>query len=198
MVIRDFRDARIAAGLSREEIARVVGVSPSAVARFERGQLADIGIERLCRLAASVGLEVGVRLFPDGDPIRDAGQVRLLERLRARLPASIRWRVEVPIIGRQDRRAWDAIIDGHGCTDGVEAETRIADLQAAERRIALKARDDPTIEHVVVLVSDTRSNRHALALARESLRAQYPLDTRAAMASLAGGHCPGANAIVVL
>ncbi len=176
----------------------MVGVSPSAVARFERGQLADIGIERLCRLAASVGLELSVRLFPDGDPIRDAGQVRLLERLRVRLPVSVRWRVEVPIIGRQDRRAWDAVIDGHACIDAVEAETRIADLQAAERRIALKARDDPTIRHLVLLLSDTRANRHALALARESLRAQYPLDTRAAMAGLSVGHCPGANAIVVL
>jgi len=197
-VIADFRHARIAAGISREEVARVVGVSASAIARFERGDLDDIGIERLCRLSASVGLETSVRLFPDGDPIRDAGQVRLLERLRVRLPPSLRWRVEVPLFGRVDRRAWDAIVDGHGCVDAVEGETRIGDLQVAERRIGLKVRDDPTIGHVIVLLADTRSNRRALALGRESLRSQYPLDTRAAMASLAIGLCPGANAIVVL
>ncbi len=197
-VIRDVHEARLAAGISREDLARAVGMSASAIARFERRELADIGIEQLCRLSAGVGLEAAVRLFPDGDPIRDAGQVRLLDRLRLRLPAALRWRVEVPLFGRADRRAWDAVLDGHGCADSVEAEARVADLQATERRVGLKARDDPTIGHVILLIADTRSNRHALALGRESLRSQYPLDTRAAMASLAAGRCPGANAIVIL
>ena len=197
-ILADFHEARLASGLSRADVGRAVGISASAIAQFERGELDDIGIEQLCRLSAGVGLETSVRLFPDGDPIRDAPQARLLERMRLRLPAGMRWRVEVPIFGRSDRRAWDAVADGHGCVDAVEAESRVRDLQATVRRIALKARDDSTVGHVVVLIADTRANRQALALGREALRAEFPLATRAAMANLSAGRCPGANAIVVL
>jgi transcriptional regulator with XRE-family HTH domain len=197
-VIEDIRSARLASGVSRGELGRAVGLSESAIARFERGELQDIGIELVCRLAAGVGLDASVRLYSRDDPIRDAGQLRLLERLRLRLAPTVRWRVEVPLFGVDDRRAWDAVADGHGCVDAVEAETRLRDLQAAERRIGLKARDDATISHVMLLVADTRANRQALALGREALRVGYPLDTRAAMASLSAGRCPGANAILVL
>lgn len=197
-ILADVHDARLASGLSREDIARVVGISASAIARFERGELDDIGIQQLCRLSAALGLETSVRLYPDGDAVRDAPQSRLLERMHVRLPTVMRWRLEVPIFGRTDRRAWDAVADGHGCVDAVEAETRVRDLQATERRIALKARDDSTVGHVILLVADTRTNRHALGLGREALRATYPIDTRAAMASLSAGRCPGSNAIVVL
>lgn len=197
-VAREIHEARRAAGISRAELGRAVGMSASAIARFERRQTVEIGLEQLCRLSAGVGLEASVRLYPSGDPIRDAGQIRLLDRLRGRLPGAIRWRVEVPIFGSADRRAWDAVIDGHGCVDAIEAETRLADLQSVERRLGLKARDDPTIGHVIVLVGDTRANRRALALGREALQAQYPLDTRAALAALAMSRCPGANAIIVL
>ena len=197
-ILADFHDARLASGLSREDLGSAIGISASAIARFERGELDDIGIQQLCRLSAGVGLETSVRLFPDGDAVRDAPQSRLLERMHVRLPATVRWRLEVPLFGRTDRRAWDAVADGYGCVDAVEAETRVRDLQASERRIALKARDDATVGHVILLVADTRANRHALALGRGALRAEFPLDTRAAMTSLSAGRCPGANAIVVL
>jgi transcriptional regulator with XRE-family HTH domain len=197
-VLAELREARLASGLSREALGQATGISASAIARFERGELQDVGVQLLCRLSAGVGLETSVRLFPDGDAVRDAPQSRLLGRMRARLPVGMRWRVEVPLFGRTDRRAWDAVLDGHGCVDAVEAETRIRDLQATTRRIALKSRDDATVGHVVLLMADTRANRHALALGREALRAEFPLDTRAAMANLSAGRCPGANAIVVL
>jgi DNA-binding XRE family transcriptional regulator len=197
--VRDeIRRARIAAGLSQDDVASAVGLSGSQVGRFERGELDDIGIEQLCRRGIAVGLVPSLRLYPHGDPVRDVAQVRLLARLRSRISPGLRWRVEVPLHGRHDPRAWDTVLDGSGCADAVEAETRIEDLQATERRSLLKLRDDSTIGHLILLVADTRANRRALDLGREMLRAQFPLDTRSALASLSAGRCPGANAIVIL
>ena len=130
--------------------------------------------------------------------VRDIAQVRLLDRIRVRLPQSIRWRTEVPLLGHADARAWDAILDGHGCRDAFEAETRLADLQATERRVMLKFRDDASVGHVILLVADTKANRRALAVGRGGLRGNFPLDTRAAMTALAAGRCPGGNAVVVV
>jgi len=104
----------------------------------------------------------------------------------------------VPLFGRRDPRAWDAVADGTGCADGIEAETRLSDLQATERRIMLKVRDDASIHHVLMLVADTRANRAALALGRETLRGNFPLDTREMLASLANGRCPGANGLIII
>ena len=195
---REFRLSRVAAGLSRREVARAAGISPSQVDRFEMGALEDIRLGQLCRLSVAVGLVPSLRFFPDADPVRDAGQVRVLERLRSRIPAALRLRAEVPLFGRTDRRAWDAVIDGADCIDAFEIETRLADVQAIQRRVMLKLRDDSAVRHAFLVVADTRSNRAALAVAREILRTDFPLDTRAVLASFAGGHCQGARGIVVL
>ena len=194
----EIRQARLAAGVSRSDVGRAVGISPSQVDRFERGVLKDVRVEQLCRLAVAVGLSPSLRCFPDGDPVRDAGQLHLFERLRARLPPAGRLRTEVPLHGRSDPRAWDAVQDGHGCVDAFEIETRLADVQATERRTMLKFRDDTTVQHVFLVVADTRANRAALAVGREALRGNFPLDTRAALAALGNGRCPGANGVIVL
>lgn len=196
--VAEIHGARMAAGLSQQALGAAVGLSASEIGRFERGDVQDVGIDRLCRLAAAAGLTVSLRLFPDGDPVRDAGQVRLLDRLRDRVPSAVRWRQEVSLFGRDDPRAWDAVIDGTGCADAVEAETRFVDTQATERRIALKLRDDASVTHVILLLADTRLNRNTLAAVRESLRATYPVDGRVALARIAEGRCPSGNAIVVL
>jgi len=194
----EFRSARVAAGISQRDAGSSVGLSRAQVGRFERAELADVGIERLCRLSAAVGLAVAMRLYPDGDAVRDVAHISLLGRLRALLPPTVRWRTEVPIRGSSDLRAWDAVIDGTGCVDAVEAETRLGDIQAMQRRVMRKLRDDPSIEHVILLIADTRHDRRALESAREALRGDFPLDTRQALARLRQGVCPSANAVVIL
>ena len=196
--IHEIRLARVAIGLSQDDLGRSVDISGSQVGRFERGELDDIGLEQLCRLSASVGLIPSLRLHPAGDPVRDVAQVRLLARVRRRLPPDARWRTEVPLHGRSDARAWDAVTESSACVDAFEAESRLGDLQAAERRIMLKLRDDPVIGHVFLVVAATRSNRQALALGRTALLGNFPLDTREALASLSRGRCPGANGLLVL
>jgi len=51
---------------------------------------------------------------------------------------------------------------------------------------------------LVLVVADTDHNGRVLRDAREVLRGNLPLDTRATMAALAIGRDPGANGIVVL
>jgi transcriptional regulator with XRE-family HTH domain len=195
---KEFRLARKASGLSRADAGRAVGVSASQVDRFERGQLQHVRVDQLRRLSLAVGLVPTVRFYPDADPVRDIAQIRLLGRVHDRLAATVRWRTEVPLVGVTDARAWDAVGDGHGCVDAFEAETRLADLQVIERRVLRKFRDDPTVQHVVLVVADTPANRRVLAIARDALKGNFPLDMRAALTNLSAGRCPGADAIVVI
>ena len=101
----------------------------------------------------------------------------------------------MPIPG--DRRAWDALVQLDGRRAGCEAETRLRDVQALERRLGLKRRDG-AVDVLILLVSDTASNRRALTLHRETLRSLLPLDGRAVLTALSGGQLPTGNGIVVL
>ena len=185
-------------GLSRRELAAAIGVSEGQVVRFEVGADRDVGIGRLTRLAAGVGLEVSLRFYPDGDAVRDAGSLRLEKRLRARLAPSLRWRSEVLVLGAADLRAWDGVVDGTGCVDAFELETRVGDVQATERRLHRKLRDDPSVRHLFLVIADTRHGRAVLADARERLRESFPLDTREVLAAFGTGRCPGASGIVII
>ena len=182
------------------DAATASGTSYSRLWRFERGLVDHVSVPELGAWLAVVGLELALRAFPAGDPIRDRAQLALLERLRARLHATLRWRTEVPLGIEGDLRAWDAEILGSApirWQARVEAETRIADGQALERRLNLKARDDPA-GHVILLVWDTRTNRAALRAIRDGMRDRYVLDTRAILKALAEGRDPGQSGIVVL
>ena len=172
-------------------------MSRSQLGRVERGELVRLTFEQACRAAAAVGLDLSVRTFPDGDPVRDAGQLRLLERFRSLLPVGATWRTEVPLPIPGDRRAWDATLQLLGRKAGCEAETKALDIQALERRLALKLRDGE-VDVLIVIVADTPANRRTLAMHREELRALLPLDTREILGSLRRGRVPGASGLVVL
>ena len=156
-----------------------------------------VSIEVLGRTCAVVGLDLVIRAYPNADPVRDASQVALLERLRRRLPPSSRWSIEVPLPIPGDLRAWDAVIGPATAPTAVEAETRLTDLQAIERRIGRKQRDGG-MPRVLIVVSDSMANRRALAVGREALRHDYPLDTREVMAALAEGRQLPANGIAII
>jgi len=195
-VLADIALARRSAGLSRSEVGRACGVSRSTFARIETGARSVTTLAELSCLGAAVGLEVRLRAYPAADAIRDVGQARLLERLRARLHATLRWRTEVPLGIEGDLRAWDAVIQGAGWWIGVEAETALDDIQAVERRLALKQRDGD-VDHVILLIADTRRNRRALAAAPASFGG-LPLRTREVLAALRDGRDPAQSGIVVL
>lgn len=88
------------------------------------------------------------------------------------------------------------MISGAGWQLAVEAGTVVEDVQSLERRLALKRRDGG-IEHVLVLLADTRRNRQAIAAAPSAF-ADLDRDVRAVLRSLAVGRDPGVDALVLL
>ena len=153
-------------------------------------------MRELAEVGGAVGLDVRLRSFPAGDPIRDAGQLQLLERLRQRLDPALSWQTEVPLPIPGNLRAWDALITGRGWRVAVEAETVLDDLQAVERRISLKRRDG-RMEHVILIVADTRRNRGVLAGAPQAMPS-FSRRARRVLGALRRGHDPRCSAIVVL
>ena len=180
------------------DVGQAVGMSRSQVGRLVRREIPDVTVKQICRLHAAVGLTDTMRAFPAGDPLRDAGQVRLLDQARRRVSSTIAWRVERGVDRIGDLRAWDVALDGHGCVDAIEAITRFGDAQAIQRRAMLKLRDDASVQHLFLVIADTRLNRAALAECREAMRTDLPLDTRAVLQALGEGRCPGASGIVIV
>jgi transcriptional regulator with XRE-family HTH domain len=196
----EHRIARLGAGLSVRDAAAASAASHQQLLRFERGELDRLSITELGAWCAVVGLDLALRAYPAGDPIRDRAQLALLDRLRARIHAELRWRTEVPLLIDGDLRAWDAEIRGREPRPWrarIEAETNITDGQALERRLTLKDRDDPD-GHLILLLSDTRANRDAIRVLRDGLRELLPLGTREILAALAAGRDPGGSGIVIL
>lgn len=196
-LMAEARAARLGAGLGQDDVATALGISRSQYSRLERGLSPDLSIDRAARLFAVLGQELSVRTFPAGDPIRDAAQTGLLERLHVRCHHSFRWRTEVPIPIPGDLRAWDATAVCPTCRIGVEAETRLRDIQALDRRLALKERDGG-MDRVVLLVLDSRSNRAVLRAHGHILATRFPVDGARALELLGAGVDPGGNALILL
>lgn len=185
----ELRTARHAAALSQADVALAAGISASQVRRIEQARIAGVSVRTMAILHAVLGLRLSVRGYPEGSPIRDAAQARLMARLRAELPDSVIFRTEVELGLPGDLRAWDGEIEAANGTCKLEAETVLYDLQAQERRIALKMADG-RVDRVILLVADTRHNRAVLREHREALAARFPLDTRTVLRELRSGRVP--------
>jgi transcriptional regulator with XRE-family HTH domain len=192
----EVRRGRRRAGISQTAIGRSAGISQSEIARIESGRSRALSIATAARVVAAVGLDLSVRAYPGGSPIRDVGQLKLLARLRGQVHSSLRWRTEVPIPIPGDQRAFDAVIDGGAVKVAVECVTRLEDVQAMERAINRKQLD-AGIPCLILVLAATRHNRAALAAA-PTLREAYPLTTRVILAGLRVGRLPSANGLVFL
>ena len=192
----ELRQGRIQAGLSLRRVGAAAGISHTQVLRIERGIAPHVDIDVLARLAEVIGHRLSLTIHPSGAPVRDAAHLALLSRFRARLHPSIAWRSEVPIPIAGDPRSADAVIDGEQVQALIEAETRLGDVQAIERRLAAKARD-LGLERIILVVLDSRHNREVIRATPE-LGHRFPIATRAALAALGGGRDPGGDCLVVL
>ncbi len=177
-------------------IGRAAGVSGSKVSRIERGRSPRVSVLDLARLLAVVGLELTARAYPGGQPVRDAAQMALLARFRARLHRRLRWATEVPLPRPGDPRAWDALVGGGSWRYGVEAETAPRDGQAIARRLGLKVRDGE-VTGVILVLPRSRRSREFLAAAGEYLQPAFPIDGVRAIELLAAGVDPGGSSIVL-
>ncbi len=194
---RDLRDARLGRGLTLAEVAREVGVSASTILRTEQGRAPGMKLPTLARQAAAVGMRLRVRVFPEGPPIRDAGQVALIRDFRARVPA-LRLRLEAPVTSLPtDLRAFDAVTRVEGTACAIEFFTRFHDTQAQLRGV-LKKQADAGIPRLIVVVRGSHANRRAVAAVADILADTLPLSTRAVLRALGEGRDPGANGLIFI
>lgn len=184
------------AGISQDQLGAAVGLSGSEVGRIERGEAPWLTIARSVSLLRALGLDVWLKTFPFGSPMRDRAHTALIERFLRRLPPSVTAHREWPIPIGGDHRALDLLLIGLPMRTGVEAETRLLDEQALLRELHDKQRDG-NLERMYLLVLKSRRNaealRHAPGLTRE-----LPLRTRTVLCALATGRDPGGNGIIIL
>jgi hypothetical protein len=165
---------------------------------MEREEIRDPTFTTVCRVARSLGLAPSIRFFPAGDPVRDAPQLALLRRFASVLGPPLRLQREVALPMDRDGRAWDGMIAGGDEPGFVEAESHLRDVQAFERRVALKIRDDPRARVVVLVLTRSAHHRSLLAAHRESLRAMFPLDGSAVLHALRSGQVPPLSGLVLI
>jgi DNA-binding XRE family transcriptional regulator len=72
-LVRELLTARLAAGLTQDDVANRMGTTKSAVSRLESGGPHSPSVATLERYALAVGCEVEIRLVPARDVIRVVG-----------------------------------------------------------------------------------------------------------------------------
>ena len=145
-----------------------------------------------------MGIDLSIRTFPAGSPLRDAAQLRVLGRVRESIGELWSWRTEVPVSSDQhDRRAFDAVLSRDRVRIGLEVITRLTDAQAQARTILLK-QETAGLECLVLVLAKTRNNTAVLASASPTLKPSFPTPPRVVLANLRAGHVPPANGIILV
>src|SRR5262245_59719931 len=107
---QELRTLRRESGLSQRQVAAAIGMDHAVVSRIETGVAAPATLDIYARLFAVLGGRLSVKVYPDGQPLRDEAHLRLIERLCCLLHAAIRIQREVPIGTFGDLRAWDLFL----------------------------------------------------------------------------------------
>jgi transcriptional regulator with XRE-family HTH domain len=194
--LQELRAARVTAGVALSEMAGELGCSPSLLWRIEAEQV-SLTIQRLAEMASILGMELSIGLHPIDDPIRDRGHQALIGRFRALLGAQWRVTAETPLPGIGDRRSWDLLLRVAAQRVGIEAETRIRDMQSLVRRIRQRERDGG-VDAIVLVLSDSAMNRRLVGELREVLGPAYATSPRLLLGALrAGAPLPGSGVVLV-
>jgi transcriptional regulator with XRE-family HTH domain len=194
----DVRRLREDAGVSQRALSRLTGIDQGELSRIEAG-LARPRVDTCSRLAAGLGSDLSMRLFPNtGPPIRDRHQARIVEALIAGLDR--RWRAWPEVGVRHPVRGWiDVVLADHGAsalaaTEVVSSIRRFEQLLrwSGAKADALASAPqwpfglvDPSVSRVLI-VRATAANRALLAGFRATVEAAYPADPWQAMHALTG------------
>lgn len=192
----ELRQGRLAAGLSQAAVARALGCAASTISRVERGLVRGASVEQLMRHAAVVGLVLRADVLPIGVPIRDAGQLRVVNRLEPNVGSPFVWILEM-LVGPHDLRAFDAGAIKPGCKIGFDVWSRVRDVQG-QARASQRKQLDAGVDRLILVFGDTWTNRHAVRNAGAALRRAFPLSSRQILSALRAGRDPGANGMVFI
>ena len=193
----EIRTLRLMAGLSQQVVADAVGISHAALSRIERARAPGTPIRTYARIMAVLGARLSCKVYPEGTPLRDQGHLRVMTRFRRLVPPSVPVRTEVLLGIPGDQRAWDLQLR---MTDGVlpaELETNLADIQALDRRLAVKMAD-AGVDRMLLVVADTKHNRRVLREFRSALAPRFPISQRVALAAIREGRMPPGSAILLV
>ena len=194
---RELIHARHKCGLSQAHVARALGVSRPLVAAWESGRRVPTPVQ-LYQWGAVLGLDVSIRAYPGGAPLRDSGQLRILARFKATVGDLRTWQTEVPVsLDPSDRRAFDAVLSRDLRRAAVEAVSRLGDAEGQVRPITLKQQASE-IPCVLLALADTRHNRLALIAGLSTIQPAFPCPARSALAALRRGDLPSGNAVLLV
>ena len=186
------------AGIRPAELARGSGVDPGFLCRIEQGA-GHPTLETYARLAATLGADLSVRLYPNTGPaIRDRHQARILEALLALLHP--RWRALPEIVVRRPSRGWiDAgLLDARSrVLVATEIQSELRRLEQLIRWSGEKAASLPSwdgwtqlgeapVVSQLLIVRDTRTTRAVAREFRRTLDAAFPAHPDDALAALTG------------
>jgi transcriptional regulator with XRE-family HTH domain len=188
---RELLAARAVSGLTQTKLALRAGVTQALISQIENGRTVP-SLQVMRRIAAAAGHDLVLRLYPaDGVRLRDSGQLRVADAIRA--AASSVWRVqlEVPVGAAPDRRAVDMLLEGPPGWIVVEVERALLDLQAQLRaaqlkRLAMAERTGRPV-HLVIAVPDTRRNRATVLSHQSLLVAALPVPSKTIWGCLRSG-----------
>jgi hypothetical protein len=145
----------------------------------------------------ALGHDLSMKYFPAGGGLRDVAHAKLITRFLALISQAIPRRLEVPVGGAGDLRAWDIVLHIGHIRIGVAAETRLRDFQALLRREQLKQRESG-VDRLLFVVLASHGNRRTVAEAGPALREALPLDGRAVWPALKNSRDPGGNGLIFL
>lgn len=186
------------AGVKPAELARGSGVDPGFLCRIEQGA-GHPTLETYARLAATLGADLSVRLYPNTGPtIRDRHQARILEALLAKLHP--RWHAYPEVAVRRPSRGWIDV----GLHDrrsrimvATEIQSEIRRLEqlirwSAEKTASIASWDGwaqlgeaPAVSSLLI-VRDTRATRAIAREFRRTIQAAYPAHPDDALEALTG------------
>ena len=197
-LVAELAQARRVAGISQSELASKLGRSQADISRLER--LVDIDrvpFVLVAEAASLLGLDLSAGLHMLGDAIRDRGHQALISRFRQVLASAWRVVAEVPLPNPGDPRTWDLVLRIPAQIVGVEAETRIRDVQRLVRHVHQRARDGGA-DVVLLVLADTRANRAHLPELLEALGPGYKTPPRKLLRALRVGQAlPGSGVVLI-
>jgi transcriptional regulator with XRE-family HTH domain len=186
---RQITELREEAGITVSELARGAGIDLGHLWRIEAGS-ANASLEVLVAIAATLGADLGTRLFPGSGPrLHDRFQAPMIEALLRHLDS--RWMARPEFAVPSARGVIDLVLAlrGGGLTIACECHSELRRLEQVLRRsnekaIALEGPEGSVSR--LLLLRSTTATRDVARHYEATLAAAYPARSADALAALRG------------